>query len=470
MKSIYTVTLLISFIHFFSCSKFIEIDSPANSITGREQFVDSSSATSAVLGIYTNIMSTSYWALFLHGGVTIGAGLSADELVPTLNTESELEIYTNGARSGNTMIDGWWSNAYTIIYQINAVIEGVSSSNGLSSSYKNQLLGEAKFMRALNYFYLANLFGPVPLVTGTDYRINMSLGRTSLDTIHEFIVRDLKESVVLLKENYISAGRVRPNKFAAASLLARELLYLKRWAEAEDAATLVITSNGYSLENDLAKVFSANSPEAIFQMLPSNLGGETADGNLFNPYSSQIVPNYTLSTSLANLFDVNDKRMSGWIGYNDVKVNDITQRYFYPRKYRATAMGGSISKENYMFLRLGEVFLIRAEARANNGFYSGVNSAIDDVNIIRRRAGLVDTTATSQEQALQIVSLERRKELFLELGHRWFDLKRTGLLDAVMIEESKVKGSKWTPTSSLFPIPLLQLQLNPFLKQNEGYN
>lgn len=324
-------------------------------------------------------------------------------------------------------------------------------------------------MRALNYFYLINLFGPVPLVTTTDYRVNATMPRTELNVIQNLIIEDLKEALNFLPENYITNGKVRPNKYAAAALLARVYLYQKRWNEAEGTATLVIGSNKYILENDLSKVFVANSQEAILQLIPANLGWETVEGNLFKPWDANTVPSYLISKSLVNAFDTEDKRKQQWMGVNIIKVNSIDQYYYYPRKYRAINAGLKASSENYMLLRYAELYLIRAEARAQQGVISGANSAMDDLNVIRRRAGLLDASGVSKENALQLINIERRKELFLELGHRWFDLIRIGQVDAVMQAEAQSKGSVWVKTASLFPIPIFQLQNNPFLEQNPGY-
>jgi len=123
-------------------------------------------------------------------------------------------------------------------------------------------------------------------------------------------------------------------------------------------------------------------------------------------------------------------------------------------------------------LRLAEQYLIRAEARAKQNNLTGTGSAIIDLNVIRNRAGLSDTTITVQENMLNAILLERRKELFTEWGHRWFDLKRTGKIDAVMQAYAPVKGTTWESYKSLYPIAQKQIDLNPGMagQQNPGYN
>ena len=116
-----------------------------------------------------------------------------------------------------------------------------------------------------------------------------------------------------------------------------------------------------------------------------------------------------------------------------------------------------------MVLRLSEQYLIRSEARARLEKYS---EASIDINAIRHRAGLSDTTAGSIDEFILIVEKERQKELFTEWGHRWFDLKRLLRADAVL---QPVKGENWQETDKLYPIPASELLSNPNLTQNDGY-
>jgi hypothetical protein len=114
-------------------------------------------------------------------------------------------------------------------------------------------------------------------------------------------------------------------------------------------------------------------------------------------------------------------------------------------------------------LRLAELFLIRAEANAQ---LNNVSNAVDDLNVLRTRAGLdLLPNSLSQQDCLNAVYQERRVELFAEWGHRWFDLKRTGQADAVL---GTMKPA-WKSSAVLYPIPFGEIQLNPLLTQNAGY-
>jgi hypothetical protein len=114
-----------------------------------------------------------------------------------------------------------------------------------------------------------------------------------------------------------------------------------------------------------------------------------------------------------------------------------------------------------MVFRLAEQYLIRAEARAKENNISGSQA---DLNIIRARAGLPNTTATDVNSLISAIIHERQTELFTEWGNRWFDLRRYNLTDLL-----KTEKPGWIPADTLYPIPLSQLKLNVYLRQNKGY-
>jgi hypothetical protein len=160
-------------------------------------------------------------------------------------------------------------------------------------------------------------------------------------------------------------------------------------------------------------------------------------------------------------FEADDLRYTEWVRSKTVSGVE----YFYPYKYRVrTPASGDPHKEYTTLLRLAEQYLIRAEARAWQNKLTGVNSAQADVNVIRARAGLPNTLASTQEELFMVIAHERRVELFTE-GHRWFDLVRAGNADAVL---SPVKPD-WNATDSRWPVPLAELTKNPMLTQNPGY-
>jgi hypothetical protein len=379
--------------------------------------------------------------------------------------------YTNSLTTVNST-SGYWEALYPKIFITNSAIEGLSLSTGLTPTVKNQLLGEAKFMRAFFYFYLVNLYGDVPLAISTDFQVNAMMPRTPKSEIWTQITADLKEAQNLLSTNYLKADvlsttsdRVRPTKWAAAAMLSRAYLYQQKWTEAESAATTVIGNTSLfdtvSLNNN---VFGKTSREAIWQLQPVNTGWNTEDARKFILPSTGPSPTYPvyLNSFLLNSFESGDARKTSWV--NSVTVGGST--YYYPFKYKSATLNAPVT-EYQMVLRLGEVYLNRAEARAQQGNKAG---ALADLNLIRKRAKLPDYSGpTDQTSLITAILHERQVELFTEWGHRWMDLKRTGNVDAVLSVVASQKGGTWNTNWQLYPISLTELQRNPFLVQNSGY-
>ena len=172
-----------------------------------------------------------------------------------------------------------------------------------------------------------------------------------------------------------------------------------------------------------------------------------------------------LSPSLLNSFETGDQRRINWV--DSVTVSGIT--YYFPYKYKSATQGAPLT-EYLMVLRLAEQYLIRAEAEAQLGNGNGV---INDLNMIRTRAGLAGYAgATDKASLLTAILHERQVELFTELGHRWLDLKRTGNIDAVMqsVTPLKANGSPWQSYQQLYPVWLQDIQRDNNLVQNPGYN
>jgi hypothetical protein len=417
---------------------------------------------SAMRGIYSEIIANNNSG-FAGGasGITLLTGLSSDEMM-AVSVESD--FYTNSLTPTNNTVGGaLWNLGYKYIYFCNSMIGGISQSTTLTQPTKNQLEGEAKFIRAFCYFNLVNLFGDTPIVLTTDYQVNSKIPRSPMSEVYQQITSDLQDAIDLLAENYsFSANeRIRPNKSAARALLARTFLYREDWENAETQATEVINNPLFSLPANLNNVFLANSPEAIFQLRPVVPGYNTWDGSRFIPASLQTLPQVAISNQLINDFETGDARFQSWMGNFTVDTNT----FHYPFKYKVSA--STTITEYYMVLRLAEQFLIRAEARAQQ---NKLTEAIADLDIIRGRAQLPliqnVNPSISKEDLLTAIAHERRIELFTEWGHRWFDLKRTNQANDVL---ESVKGNDWQSTDVLYPLPQVERDRNPNLSQNPGY-
>lgn len=452
-NSMISLTFLLSLM--MGCEEFVAIDPPTTQITEPTVFTSDATAQAAVMGVYSKMMESE--DLFTSGrnSITTLAGLSSGELVNYDNNSTKV-LYANNQLNATATIS-LWSDMYKIIYFANAAIEGLQKSNEISVNLKNQLLGEMFFVRAYCHFYLVNLFGEIPIVTTTDYRKNNQLHRSPVSEGYDQIVNDLKQAQGQLSADYsYSDGeRTRPNKWAATAMLARVYLYREDWANAEMQATAVIANLDFALESDLNNVFLANSKEAIWQLKPVFPGYNTFDGTAFILESEPNV--VALSEQVINDFELNDGRGNAWVGTLIAGGNN----YYYADKYKIRV--GFEVKEYLMILRLAEQYLIRAEARAHQ---NKLPEASEDINLIRSRAGVTPSSASSQQQVLSETENERRIELFCEWGHRWLDLKRTKRIDAVRSPLNPL----WETTDALYPIPESEIGNNPNLgPQNPGY-
>jgi hypothetical protein len=436
----------------YGCSKLLDAGEPVDKQTSGLIYQSNISAAGVLTGLFYDMSNDG--AFMGKEGVSYLCGLSADEFLLQQEDELSLSMYKNQVTPDNVPL---WRLLYNYIYRANAAIEGLTAASKLTPAIRQQLIGEAKFVRSFCYFYLVNLFDEVPLVTVTDYRVNATMQRTPVVQIYERIVQDLQEAALLLHTDYLQADmvsttseRLRPNKWAATALLARVQLYRNSWQAAITAATAVIDNKAIYDTVPLAKVFLKDSKEAIWQLQPVNVTF-TADALLFIQQRSVFT-----SPALMQAFENGDGRKQYWLAGD---------KDHYPYKYKATDASQPIT-EYLVVLRLAELYLIRSEARLRTGDQTG---AFKDLMLVRQRAGLPPSDINHIHSLMEAIQHERQVELFSEWGHRWFDLKRTHQVNAVMRVATSAKGGNWDPHQQWYPIPSSEILLNPNLMQNEGY-
>jgi hypothetical protein len=264
----------------------------------------------------------------------------------------------------------------------NSVLEGLSNSEQLSEETLSMAEGQARFIRAFTYFYLVNLYGDVPLVMTTDYGKNAVAPKDSAAKVYEQIATDLDLALSLLEETgeYEHLERTHVNRFVVMALRARIYLYQQNWEKAEEWSSKVIDQTAiYEILEDLDQVFLKNSREAIWQISPVPVGRRqttyTREGYFFRGINSSRV---VLSNDFVAAINLEDKRLTHWVGYN------ASREFYFPQKYKDGSSSGNIT-EYSMVLRLAEQYLIRAEARAMQGNLPG---AISDLDKLRNRANL----------------------------------------------------------------------------------
>ena len=461
------------------CNKYLNEPLPSGEITQANAFVSDNSISAVVTGNFMNLVNTG----FFNGGGYAGDfefALYTDETLYYNTGDATAlpflyylnEIVTDDANAN------FWSPMYNQIYDVNAALAGIQGATA-TLYYKNQWLGESYFNRAVEYFYLTNLYGPVPLALTTDYAVTDALGRAPQTQVYQQIVSDLQQARSLLNYSYTNAygattsDRVRPDRYSATAMLAKVYLYEQKWDSAEMMADSVIANTStYALE-PLSSVFTANGKETIWsvEIPPTNTAPQEYIeyiGSMPVPIPSGSTPNkysvYSwLDTALVNTFEPGDGRLTTWTRQDSI-TGSPGSTFYSPYKYNTQ----STTTQLPIILRMGELYLIRAEARAEQGNIAGAQS---DLNAVRTRAGLPATTATDQPSLLTAIMHERRVELFTENGNRFFDLKRWGTIDSVMTAYDAIKGSgaTWSTYKQLLPLPSNDLQQDPNLNQNTGY-
>lgn len=451
---------LLYLVMFASCDAFLEVGPNSSELDTELVFENDNTALIALQAVYHELQFSGF-ASGNTSSISILSNILGDDATEHSISSERHDFYSNTLRADNSANNNIWTSAYKQLYSTNLLLEAIIDNIDLSEETKNRISGEAKFLRAFIYYYLVHLYDEVPLVLTTDYHINKSLPRTSTEEIYNQIQRDLQEALTYLPEDYVNGKgqHIRPTKYAAYTLLARLALWQNDYTQATSYASEVINSGKYSLVG-LNAAFKANSAESIWQLVPVNPNIGANEGSIYilenNPASPNNASSQSLTDNFLSIWQADDLRYQNWINvYTEGK-----DKYYYSNKYKIKK--GGDSEEYSMVLRFAELYLIRAEANAKNG---NIQAVLDDLNIIRGRAGLENWTAADITDIEQAVLDERRRELCSEWGHRWLDLRRFGKIDEILGQ----KKSTWKPHAKLLPIPEQDILRNPFLTQNPGY-
>lgn len=443
------ISLLITAMIFVSCEDLLS-PVPVDRITDDRVLKDASSARVVLTSVYRNLANL--------GAPKIVAGdLTSDNLIHNGTFTQYREISNKDMSASNGSADALWGVIYGMSYVVSFLYEGLELIDINEGEY-SEITATASFLRAYAYFVGAYAYGGLPIVTTTVVEDNRVIPRSTLEETLAFVESELLYALDKLPEQTFNSGEV--SNGAVKALLARYYLYRENWTEAEKYATDVIQGIGtaeYVLEPEYADVISDFSTESILEIVYSandNPGTSTnfSINNLFMG-RREIIPSSEMVLALQN--DGGDRNIV--IEYDPNNTRGSDNGYTIIR-YEAF--------DNVQLIRLAEIYIIRAEARAQQDKISGSESAESDINKIRERAGVPLIAGTSKNQMLLAIENERRMELCFE-GHRWFDLVRTGRAQSVMDEYT----SNWTEKDELWPIPLREVTNNPSLKdaQNPGY-
>ncbi len=436
-----------------SCEKFLDVQ-PKEYVSDNVTIVDEATAKTAVRGIYNQLASNGYYGYSFQ---TIGF-FSGDNIEYTGSQTVNKQLTNHDVKADLGVLGTSWSAIYNTINRANNVIAkvpGLSLTGTFTDSVRNGLLGEAYFLRALGYFDLARTWGGVQLVLEptTSAGGKSTLPRSSVQETYAQVLADLLQAETLLPE---TVNRIRATRKTVWALRARYHLYQKEWAKAEEYASKLIGDvQNYQLLQPYSAFFANNAlatKESVFELYYST--------TFTNNQASQWLPTTKggvgwikpTSKTVALLNDpaVGGNRNSLLLA---VTANNL-ESWFGNLYYRIASNGGT---DPAYLIRIAELILIRAEARAQLGNLAG---ATIDLDLIRKRAGLQPTTATTQEELLAAIEAENQVEFALE-NHRWYDLLRTGRAQTVL--------GIADPNKLLLPIPYGEVLVDPNLPQNPGY-
>jgi tetratricopeptide (TPR) repeat protein len=445
IKYIVPVFLLLTLL---SCNKFLDVQ-PKDSVPDTETIFDRSSAETAVRGIYRSLSADSYYGVSFP---SIGY-LSGDNVQWTGSQSIVQQFIDHNVKADNTTVSNVWLAIYTTINRANYVIAKLPAVNDatLTLAYKNQLLGEAYFIRALAYFDLARTWGGVQIVTTPTLSASDKNGipRSTVEQTYALVLSDLNAAEPLLPAP-TSQNPIRANKETVWALKARYYLYQKDWANAEAFATQVLNDKtNYTLAKPFNSWFANNAVGTKESVLELSYSATYTNGHRgqWQPPANGGTRQWAPGNALLALLN---EPLTG--GTRSTLVAKTTAGLWYGNLYYR-----SPATDPAYVIRIAELYLIRAEARAQ---LNKLDDAKADLNIIRDRAGLDVTPATTQGDILLAIENERRLEFAFE-GHRWFDLLRTGRAAAVLgVSDSK---------KYVLPIPIDQLNVDPALTQNPGY-
>ena len=390
----------------------------------------------------------------------------------------EQDKLTWTARSTN--LQNAWARFYTTIAYANIVLDHVNTPQ-MTVANRNGYIGQAKFIRALMYFNMVRMFGGVPLILNeiTSEQQAYTYNRSSATAVYAQIEKDLTEAAAVLPASYTGDNIGRATSIAANALLGKVYMFQNKFSQAESILATVAATAGTLLPYD--QIFGLgkdNNRDIIFSV--QYLGGGFGEGNSFarnfvpQPSGTTITAvtgnsNNIGTPDLYNAFESGDNRLNTAIGV----YASGTLIYYYAKKFIYQSVGANNEGDNdWPVLRYADIILLYAEALNEN---NKTPEALTQLNLVRTRSNLLPKLGLNQTDARTAIRHERRIELCFE-GERWFDLIRWGNFVQVMqahktnyVAANGVIGNI-VSTLNLYPIPTREIQLNPNLTQNPGYN
>jgi starch-binding outer membrane protein, SusD/RagB family len=485
-------------------------ETPRDALTPDNAFRTEDEILAGVASVYANLRGV-MWGYYNLSEV------STDEIiVPTRGNDwydngrwLEIHRQTWSANSGSALDDmnGTWTTLFGGVARANLMIDVIESAGGAQAA---TTLAELRTLRAWYYYMLMDMFGSVPLVTGTEVE---AVANVSRDSVFRFIEAELNAARTALPERWPNEQYGRVTRGAANAILASMYLNAQvytgtvsaaglapgtqRWQAAIDAADRVLNSGVYSLNPDWKNNFSISnesSPENIFVVahtaaLPGLGMSLPMRGLHYNMLAPEPWNGFATLAETYRTFSPGDRRRDVFLVGPQVSYNTgqpVRDRQGNPLIFTDTIGNAEAARENegarlmkfpplpgapngdshpndFPFFRLAEMYLIKAEAQNELGQTA---AAIANINIVRARhfdPAQPLSAALNQAQVRSAILNERLFELAGEAKRRQ-DLIRHGKYT----EARRFKAAQ-QPYKILMPIPETQIQTNPLLTQNAGY-
>lgn len=437
-----------------SCEKSLKID-PQNSVDARQALITSVDVKAALVGAYTSAgLAGLYGGRLLVSTDLLGYD---DDLAFYGTYQGYTELTNKNIVVNNGFVEAAWNAAYETINVCNIVLENLTKVETLNIK---KVEGEAKFLRGMIYFDLARSYGKAWNDTDGSPSTNLAVPlilssvktdvigpeenkkRNTVAEIYAQAIMDLNDA----KVNLPAANDFFANKYAASAVLARIYLTQNDYVNAEAEASIVM-SGRFSLVTDFTQEWPSpipasrvsNTVEDIFAIQVSNQAGVNSLNEVYATSNNGGRGEIEVQDAHFDLYEPGDVRANFF--YDDVFTGKHQNQY-----------------GNIKLIRLAEMYLIRAEARALKPT-PDLAGALADLNIIRQRAGLPDFVGVTATDIFEAVKRERLVEFAFE-GFRLFDLKRY---------KESVVGLPYNSTKLVFPIPQREIEANPALLQNAGY-
>lgn len=382
-----------------------------------------------------------------------------------------------------------WQHHYGAILRANQVIDKVPAIQ-MNTALRDRIVGEAKFIRALMYFNLVNLYGNVPLHLKTSERTDRPTQVPAAQTWTQ-IEADLTSAIAVLPASYPTAEAGRVTRGAAQALLGRAHLQQGEWAAAATQFANVINSGQYNLAADYRSNFREegdNNVESIFEVQfggPDVLAAGSRGQNMIKMLGP-CAPNgpafcdgdvtewYFQQFNETTVGGNPDPRLDATLFFRGSAYNRPYSDYFgsgenrkFWIKYGEYYKNGQDwdNPVNVKVMRLGGILLLHAEASLMAG---QPGPALTSINRVRQRAGLVPLGSVTLAQ----IETEQLRELGFE-NERWLFLARHGWLTdpakIAVLAAHDPQFTGWKTTQALLPIPGTEVDLNPNVKQNTGW-